>query len=114
MLVGKPREKFVDEKAKAAAGYKVYNVKSVDMLRNWLYLDGLSVGPPFDPLVVTDGGADEQHKRSATVAPKPAEFDSWDQDRKNRWEEEHNVVPTSRPIHYSNVQLCVEENGAER
>jgi large subunit ribosomal protein L24 len=41
--VGKPREKFLDEKEKASGGYKVYNVKSVDMEKNWLYLDGLSV-----------------------------------------------------------------------
>jgi hypothetical protein len=33
----------LDEKAKASGGYKVYNVKSVDLERNWLYLDGLSV-----------------------------------------------------------------------
>jgi large subunit ribosomal protein L24 len=43
LRVGKPREKFLDEKEKASGGYKVYNVKSVDMEKNWLYLDGLSV-----------------------------------------------------------------------
>lgn len=43
LLIGKPREKFVDEQEKAVGGYKVYNVKSVDLTRNWLFLDGLSV-----------------------------------------------------------------------
>lgn len=47
LLVGKPAEKYVDEREKAAGGWKVYNVKNVDMERNWVYLDGLSVSVKF-------------------------------------------------------------------
>lgn len=43
LLVGKPREKYMDEVRGKEGGWKVYTVSSVDMTRNRVYLNGLSV-----------------------------------------------------------------------
>lgn len=42
-MVGKPTEKYLDEAQGKAGGWKIYTVMSVDMERNRLYLDGLTV-----------------------------------------------------------------------
>jgi large subunit ribosomal protein L24 len=55
-----------------------------------------------------------QNKRSATTLPKPENWGSMGQEERQRWESESTVAPSIRPVHYSNVQLCVEENGADR
>lgn len=43
LLVGKPSEKYMDEVRGKEGGWKVYTVSSVDMTRNRVYLNGLSV-----------------------------------------------------------------------
>jgi hypothetical protein len=42
-MVGKDKEKFNNEKDGLESGYKVYTVHSIDMTRNRLYLNGLTV-----------------------------------------------------------------------
>jgi hypothetical protein len=44
-MVGKKREKFIDEELGAKSGYKVYKVSSIDQTRNRVYLEGLNVSP---------------------------------------------------------------------
>lgn len=43
-MIGRPQEKFIDEEQGAKGGWRVYTVKSVDLERNKVYVDGISVG----------------------------------------------------------------------
>jgi hypothetical protein len=44
-MVGKAAEKYFDETKGAKGGWKVHVVKAVDMERNRVYLEGVSVSP---------------------------------------------------------------------
>ena len=55
-----------------------------------------------------------QNKKSATTRPRPENFSTMTAEEQRNWESANNVMPSSRPVHYSNVQLCVEENGPDR
>jgi len=48
-MVGKPKDKYLDESKGAAGGWKVYTVHSVDMTRNRVYLNGLTVSGGMHP-----------------------------------------------------------------
>jgi hypothetical protein len=52
LLVGKPHEKYMNDVEKAASGWKVYKVKGVDMAKNWLVLEGLSVSQGNSLLII--------------------------------------------------------------
>lgn len=57
---------------------------------------------------------DFQNKRSATTKPRPEDYDSLSAEQRATWDNENTVAPATRPVHYSNVQLCVEDNGPNR
>jgi hypothetical protein len=42
-MVGKAKDKFIDETKGATSGWKVYTVHSVDLGRSRVYLNGLTV-----------------------------------------------------------------------
>ncbi|GMK54248.1 hypothetical protein CspeluHIS016_0108340 [Cutaneotrichosporon spelunceum] len=95
ITVGAPKDKFNDADAGYSSGYKVYTVADVDKTTNRVYLEGLT------------------NKRANSPRPLPADFDSLAPEQQKEWTEQKNWVATQRPVQYSNVQLCVEEAGAE-
>ncbi|BEI81380.1 hypothetical protein CcaverHIS002_0205400 [Cutaneotrichosporon cavernicola] len=95
MTVGAPKDKFNDADAGLISGYKVYTVADVDKTTNRVYLEGLT------------------NRRANSPRPLPADFDSLSPETQKEWTEQKNWVATQRPVQYSNVQLCVEEAGAE-
>ncbi|WVN90088.1 uncharacterized protein L203_105323 [Cryptococcus depauperatus CBS 7841] len=90
LIAGKPKEKFRND-VSSAEGYKVYTVKQVDMTRNRVYLEGI------------------HNMKSQTIQKRPENYDELDEDHKRSYNEQKNYVPTLRPVHYSNVQLCLED-----
>jgi large subunit ribosomal protein L24 len=50
-----------------------------------------------------------QYKKSNPLLPDPENFDSLSQEDQQRFRQQQNYLVISRPVHYSNVQLCVEE-----
>ncbi|KLT42172.1 hypothetical protein CC85DRAFT_328404 [Cutaneotrichosporon oleaginosum] len=95
ILVGAPKDKFNDADEGRESGYKVYTVADVDKTTNRVYLEGLT------------------NKRANSPRPLPPDFDSLTPEAQKEWTEQKNWVATQRPVQYSNVQLCVEEAGAE-
>jgi hypothetical protein len=51
----------------------------------------------------------DQYKKANPLLPDPANFDSLAEEDKRRFRDQQNFLTMSRPVHYSNVQLCVEE-----
>ncbi|KAK4689099.1 hypothetical protein P7C73_g1008, partial [Tremellales sp. Uapishka_1] len=92
LLVGKPKEKFRDELQGPKGGYRAYKVTSVDMERNRVFLEGLS------------------NKRSNPTRPIPENIADYDENTQRQMKEQANSIRLARPVHYSNVQLCVEDN----
>lgn len=95
ITVGAPKDKFNDADAGRESGYKVYTVADIDKTTNRVYLEGLT------------------NKRANSPRPLPPDFDSLAPDAQKEWTQQKNWVATQRPVQYSNVQLCVEEAGAE-
>jgi large subunit ribosomal protein L24 len=95
ITVGAPKDKYNDAEAGRESGYKVYTVADVDKTTNRVYLEGLT------------------NKRANSPRPLPPDFDSLTPEAQKEWTEQKNWVATQRPVQYSNVQLCVEEAGAE-
>lgn len=55
LLVGRPSEKFRDESEGAKGGYKVYKVLKVDLTRNRVYLEGLTVSLDLENQAIDSG-----------------------------------------------------------
>lgn len=55
-----------------------------------------------------------QNKKSSTARPKPLNYDNLSDEEKREWEQKSTIAPMNRPIHYSNVQLLVEDAGPDR
>jgi len=90
LLVGKPEDKFVDGRS-VKGGWKVHEVTGLDMERNRVLLKNVT------------------YKKANPLLPDPANFDSLAEEDKRRFRDQQNFLTMSRPVHYSNVQLCVEE-----
>lgn len=90
-MVGKPSEKF-DGKA-----WRVYTVSGVDMANNRVYLDGLT------------------NQKANVIQPIPPkeELDRMTEDERQSFLQQRNFIRQRRPVHYSNVQLCVRDAGEE-
>ncbi|EIW67882.1 hypothetical protein TREMEDRAFT_57378, partial [Tremella mesenterica DSM 1558] len=90
LTVGKPTDKYNNQQD-TKDGWKVHVVKSVDMERNRVYLEGVS------------------NTKSGVFEPPPPEYHSWDADKKALWDKEHTAQKFNRPVHYSNLQLCLND-----
>ncbi|WOO79639.1 uncharacterized protein LOC62_02G003162 [Vanrija pseudolonga] len=95
LTVGKPEEKYNDVSVGVASGWKVYKVASVDMERNRVYLEGLT------------------NNKSNAVRQPPPNVEELDAETLNQLKQQQNFIKTRRPVNYSNVQLCVEDNGVD-
>ncbi|KAK8845297.1 hypothetical protein IAR55_006010 [Kwoniella newhampshirensis] len=87
---GTPQQKFQNEK-NSEEGWKTYEVKQVDLERNRVFLEGIN------------------NKKANIIHAKPDNFDSLAEGQKQSYNEQKNFVATMRPVHYSNVQLCLED-----
>ncbi|KAI5451954.1 hypothetical protein NCC49_001254 [Naganishia albida] len=94
LTVGKPHEKWLNEKD-ASDGWKVHRVTGVDMERNTITLDGVT------------------RKRSNRILPRPDNYDLLGEDEKKNYDNQSNFLNLSRPVHYSNVQLCVHQRSKD-
>lgn len=92
LMVGKPEEKYEADKV-----WKVYTVTGADMVNNRLYLDGLT---------------NKKTNRIQPVPP-PEELEKMSDDERQSFLEQRNFIRQRRPVHYSNVQLCVRDAGAD-
>lgn len=54
-----------------------------------------------------------QNKRANPVQPPPSNLAELDEDTQRSWLEQKNWLSTRRPVNYSNVQLCIEDAGAD-
>ncbi|KAL1409619.1 hypothetical protein Q8F55_003614 [Vanrija albida] len=95
LMVGKPEEKYIDGDVGVSSGWKVYKVSSVDMERNRLYLEGLT------------------NTKANAVRPPPENPEELDEETRNQLKQQQNFIKARRPVQYSNVQLCIEENGKD-
>ncbi|WRT63491.1 uncharacterized protein IL334_000396 [Kwoniella shivajii] len=91
LLVGTPEQKYINYKD-ASEGWKTFSVKQVDLSRNRVFLEGVN------------------NNRSNVIHSKPENYDTLNDSQKQSYDEQKNFVPTMRPVHYSNVQLCYEDN----
>ncbi|KAJ9128334.1 hypothetical protein QFC24_000627 [Naganishia onofrii] len=94
LTVGKPQEKWLNGKD-VSGGWKVHRVTGVDMEKNTITLDGVT------------------HKRSNRILARPADYDQLGDDEKKNYDNQSNFLNLSRPVHYSNVQLCVHQRSKE-
>ncbi|OWZ29508.1 hypothetical protein LQV05_006759 [Cryptococcus neoformans] len=90
LVAGKPKEKYRNEET-AEEGYKVYTVKQVDLARNWVFLEGI------------------HNLKSQIIQDRPYNWDQLSETQKKSYEDQKNFIPILRPVHYSNVQLCLED-----
>ncbi|WWC85635.1 uncharacterized protein L201_000501 [Kwoniella dendrophila CBS 6074] len=91
LLVGTPQQIYINQQD-ASEGWKTFNVKQVDLSRNRVFLEGVN------------------NSKSNVIHSRPANYDDLTSSQKQSFDDQKNFVPTMRPIHYSNVQLCVEDN----
>ncbi|WWD22239.1 hypothetical protein CI109_106730 [Kwoniella shandongensis] len=89
---GTPQQKFVNEK-NSEEGWRTYEVKQVDLERNRVFLEGIN------------------NKKANIIHSLPANYDQLSEGQKTSYNEQKNFVATMRPVHYSNVQLCLEDKG---
>ncbi|KAJ9125565.1 hypothetical protein QFC22_000527 [Naganishia vaughanmartiniae] len=104
LTVGKPQEKWLNGKD-LSGGWKVHRVTGVDMERNTVTLDGVTA--------VDREAMHVQHKRSNRILARPADYDQLGDDEKKNYDNQSNFLNLSRPVHYSNVQLCVHQRSKE-
>ncbi|WVQ80296.1 hypothetical protein IAT38_002401 [Cryptococcus sp. DSM 104549] len=92
LMVGKPTEKYKNER-NTNEGWKVHTVKLVDVTRNRLFLDGV-----------------KHLKKTNPIRPHPPNFDKLSDHDKQSYDAQQNYQAELKPVHYSNVQLCVEHD----
>jgi ribosomal protein L24 len=51
----------------------------------------------------------QQRKRSNRILARPENYDTLGEDEKKNYDNQANFLNLSRPVHYSNVQLCVHQ-----
>ncbi|WVQ64638.1 uncharacterized protein L199_002805 [Kwoniella botswanensis] len=90
LLVGTPKQKFINQQD-ATEGWNTFTVKQVDLSRNRVFLEGVN------------------NKKSNVIHSRPANYDTLTDNQKQSYDDQKNHVPTMRPIHYSNVQLCYDD-----
>ncbi|WWC57978.1 mitochondrial 54S ribosomal protein uL24m [Kwoniella dejecticola CBS 10117] len=90
LLVGTPEQKFINQQD-ATEGWKTFTVKQVDLSRNRVFLEGVN------------------NNRSNVIHARPSNYDSLQESQKQSYNDQKNFVPTMRPVHYSNVQLCYDD-----
>lgn len=91
LMVGKRSEKFDGDM------WRVYTVAGVELTTNRVYLEGLT------------------NIKTNQVQPVPpqAELDAMTADERQSVLQQRNFTHTRRPVHYSNVQLCVRDAGRD-
>ncbi|WVQ76508.1 hypothetical protein IAR50_006178 [Cryptococcus sp. DSM 104548] len=77
----------------SSEGWNVYTVKTVDMGRNRVFLEGIT------------------NKKSQPTHAMPEDFDTLDAKEQEKITNQPNFIDIMMPVHYSNVQLCVDESG---
>lgn len=101
LMVGKPEEKYDTTKQgkDGAKGkvWRVYTVSGVNMVHNRVYLDGLT------------------NVRSNRTQPLPSEekLAKMTEDERHSYLQQRNFISQRRAVHYSSVQLCVRDAGAD-
>ncbi|WVR03401.1 hypothetical protein IAU60_000392 [Kwoniella sp. DSM 27419] len=89
LLSGTPKQKFLNEED-SSEGWKTFAVKQVDMARNRVFLEGVN------------------NKKTNVIHKRPDNYDSLTEQQKKSYDDQKNFASTMRPVHYSNVQLCLE------
>ncbi|ODN96916.1 hypothetical protein I350_07889 [Cryptococcus amylolentus CBS 6273] len=92
MTTGKAKDVFRNGE-NSSEGWKVYTVKTVDLARNRVFLEGIT------------------NKKAQPVPPLPDNYATLDEQEKKNVDNAPNFIDIMRPVHYSNVQLCVDESG---
>ncbi|WWC67009.1 uncharacterized protein I206_100916 [Kwoniella pini CBS 10737] len=90
LLVGTPKQKFINQQD-ATEGWKTFTVKQVDLSRNRVFLEGVN------------------NNRSNVIHARPSNYDNLTPNQKQSYDDQKNFVTTMRPVHYSNVQLCYDD-----
>ncbi|OCF33180.1 hypothetical protein I316_05225 [Kwoniella heveanensis BCC8398] len=95
LTVGTPVQKFLNEED-SSEGWKTYKVKQIDMERNRVFLEGVN------------------NVKTNVIHKFPKDFDSLTEQHKQSYTQQKNFQKSMRPVHYSNVQLCLENrDGAD-